>query len=142
MAKRVIRTTEQRTVVDRERPVQTVQEREVVRTLREPDGETVYDPGTTAPEIYTTPAPLVTTTTGLAALNARLRAQENWARQQSSVLHDIDYRLTNMEEGTHLWTSAMSLEQTTWWALWGILMLILGSALAVIVILIFASLIR
>lgn len=154
MARRIIRSTEQRTVVDRatapapatlingDRPVETVQQREVVRTIREPDSETVYEPGTSSPDLYARPGPLVTTTNGFAGLNARLRAQENWARQESSVLQDVNYRLTSLEDGTHIWTSAMSLEQTTWWALWGILMLVLGSALAVIMILIFASLLH
>lgn len=154
MARKIIRSTEQRTVVDRgtvddpstgitgTRPVENVEQREVVRTVNEPDADTVYDPGTTAPDLYARPATLISTNNGLARLNARVRAQENWSRQQSSVLHDIDYRLTSLEDGTHIWTSAMSLEQSTWWALWGILMLALGSALAVIITLIFASLLH
>lgn len=148
MARRIIRTTEQTAEIDRgpvfegESPVQPMQGRVALRTHRETLGETMYDPGTTAPKVYTGPAPLVTNSHGLAGLSSRMQAQEDWSRQQTLLLQDIGDRLTNLEEGTHIWTSAMSLEQSTWWALWGVLMLVLGSALAVLVILVFSILVR
>jgi hypothetical protein len=142
MAEEFVRTTQQRTVDDRGRPVETMQEREVVRTLREPEGLNVYDPGSTLPEYYLPSEPAVSASNGVAAVGSRLRAQESWRRQQSAFLRDIDYRLAHLEEANHAWAARQSVEQATWWALWGILMLILGSALAVIVILIFLPLVH
>jgi hypothetical protein len=142
MAKKIIREAREKTVDDRGRPVEAVQDREVVRTLREPEEFKVYDQGSSLPDYYRPNEPAVSRSNGLAAVSTKLQAQEKWARQQSAVLRDFDYRLTHLEEANHAWGAAQSIEQATWWALWGILMLILGSALAVIIVLIFSSLPR
>lgn len=139
MANRFIGTTQQTTVDDRGRPLETVEEREVVRTLREPVATKVYDPGSSVPDRYRSNEPAISATSELAEVATRVRAQESWARTQSGVLRDIDYRLTHIEETNRAWAVMQSAEQRTWWALWGILMLILGSALAVIIVLIFTS---
>jgi hypothetical protein len=142
MARRFIRTMQQSTVDDRGRPVETVKEREVVRALREPEGVTVYDPGSALPERYRTSQPAVSEPDGLTEIVRRVRAQESWARTQSGVLREIDYRLGRVEEASQAWAATRSIEQTTWWALWGILMMMLGSALTVVLALIFTSAIR
>jgi hypothetical protein len=142
MAKRYVRETQERIVDDGGRPVETVKEREVVRTLREPEAAKVYDPGSALPERYRPKDAALSKPNGLAEIATRVRAQESWARTQSGVLRDIDYRLSRLEEASPTWTAMQSIEQTTWWVLWGILMLILGSALAVVLILIFASTVR
>ena len=139
MAKRIFRTTQERTVDTSGRPIETVKEREVVRTLKEPEGVKVYEPGTALPERIRTEEITVSEASQLAEVATRVRAQESWARTQSGVLRDIDHRLTRLEDTSRGYAVMQSIEQTTWWALWGILMLIVGSALAVVIILIVTS---
>lgn len=140
MAKRIVRTTQERIYSATGKPVETVQAREVVRTVREPEGMKVYDPGTALPERYRFSAATISPDEDrLTEVATRVRAQESWMRTQSGVLRDIDYRLIRLEEGNRAWTAVRSFEQNTWWTLWGVLMLIVGSALAITLILIFTA---
>jgi hypothetical protein len=67
--------------------------------------------------------------------------------QQMYLLRDLDMRLARLEvrpatsEAKNVRAAAAaSFERATWWALWGILMLVLGGALAIVMLLILLNL--
>lgn len=77
------------------------------------------------------------------ALSGVLQAMQQTQLQQMYVLRAMEMRLTRLEETMQNARAAQaqaapaeSFERATWWALWGLLMLILGGALAVIIVLI------
>ncbi len=127
MRRKIIRTTQRRVINDREAPVQTIQEREVVRTM---------------PEVYEPSLPVVPTRDEVAGLGSRVRALESEIKSRSAREQDLDYRLTHLEEANRGWGARYAVEHATWWMLWYILMLVLGSLLIVVVTLILLSLIR
>lgn len=142
MARKFIRTTQQKTVDERGRQVETVQEREVIRSDRAPEVMNVYEAGSMLPQYYTRTEPVILPSNTWAIVDNRLEAQERIARQGSAKLNEIDRRLAYVEGVNQAWSAAESYGQLTWWALWGILMLILGSALAIVLVLIFTYLPR
>ncbi len=127
MNRKIIRTTQRRVIDDREAPVQTIQEREVVRTV---------------PEFYEPNLPALRVSDQVAVLGSRVRALESETQSRSAIQQDLDYRLTSLEGANHGWGAAYAVEHATWWTLWYILMLVLGSGLVIVVTLILLSLIR
>lgn len=142
MSRKIIRTTQQRIVTDRAAPVETIQEREVVRAVRGRDGLLEYQSSTTVPELYQPNLPAVASRDEVAVLGSRVRALENETQSRSVIQHDLDYRVTHLEEANRGWGAAYAVERATWWTLWYILMLVLGSALVIFITLILLSLIR
>ena len=123
------------------------------------DYETREDnaPWTTAPNHTTfsnfdsqlmplTPNPLTTAPTAnnpdAVTLATVLQSMQQTQLQQMYVLRGMETRLTQLEQSAATaqnaksQTASDSFERTTWWALWGLLMLILGGALAVVAMLI------
>ena len=141
MTRQVIRTTRRIQTADEDAPLETIHEREVERVVRNgtETPATIQEDGLTpiAPESLT-PMPVSET----AALNSWLRTFQNVMQRQFTILHDLDTRLTRLEVSNHVRETTPSFERTTWWALWGILMLLLGAALTVILVLIFSSLVH
>lgn len=78
------------------------------------------------------------------ALGSVLQTMQQTQLQQMYVLRSMDVRLTRLEQTAQYARAAQaqaahsseSFERTTWWALWGLLMLVLGGALAIITVLI------
>ena len=58
-------------------------------------------------------------------------------QQQIAMLRDFDVRLAQLENIVSARPAGTSTEGATWWALWGLLMLILGGALTILILLIF-----
>ncbi|SRR5581483_863939 len=73
-----------------------------------------------------------------AAIGNLIQSVQQTQAQQVYLLRDLDLRLARLEQGaqTAQVYVAPSFERATWWALWGLLMLILGGALAIITMLI------
>lgn len=70
------------------------------------------------------------------------RSLQNVFQMQMGLLRDLDARMSRLEQTHYQPQPAASPEKfyaQTWWALWGILMLIIGSALVVVVLLIFKN---
>lgn len=78
-------------------------------------------------------------------LSPVFQAVQQTQQQQMYLLREMDARLARLEENARVVryddatrpviASAMSFERSSWWAIWGLLMLIMGAALAVIIIL-------
>lgn len=122
-----------------------------------------YDYGTTTGEAWTdtsgaampnnnaqlmplTPNPLVRPAAVIsaeaAALGAMLQTVQQTQTQQMYLMRQLDTRLTHLEQMARTRSaqaqqagSTLSFERATWWAIWGLLMLVLGGALAVVLIL-------
>lgn len=62
---------------------------------------------------------------------------QNVFQMQMTMLRDLDARMNRVEQTRTTAPSPERFYAQTWWALWGILMLILGSALVVVLLLIF-----
>ncbi len=141
MTRRVIRTTRRVQVNGEDEPVETVHEREVERVLRNGNDLQVYETDDrTSPDYYVPAEPAVRATREeLTVLNSWLQTLQNLTQRQLAILRDFDLRVTRLEELNRLRSPTPSVERATWWALWGILMLILGAALVVILFLIFSS---
>ncbi len=144
MTRRVIRTTRRVQVNGEDEPVETVHEREVERVLRNGNDLQVYETDDKVqPDYYVPSEPAVRATREeLTVLNTWLQTLQNLTQRQLALLRDFDLRLMRLEEANRLRASTPSFERATWWALWGILMLILGAALVVILFLIFSSGVR
>jgi hypothetical protein len=65
-----------------------------------------------------------------------LQSMQNAQHQQIYALRDLDNRLARLEDNRQPQTIVTSTDRATWWALWGLLMLVLGAALAVIILMI------
>lgn len=71
-------------------------------------------------------------------LGSMLQSVQQAQTQQTQLLRDFDARLARLENSAHPQAPAPtpSFERATWWAIWGLLMLILGGALTVVILLI------
>ncbi len=95
-----------------------------------------------------TPNPLVSQTSAAPAssemlvLGSFLASMQRAQSQQTYVLRELDARLARLENNTRVNSPAQpaSFERATWWAIWGLLMLILGGALTVVIVLILMNL--
>lgn len=80
--------------------------------------------------------------TDAATLGTVLQALQQAQVQQLYLVRGMETRLARLEElaqnarSAQSQTAADSFERATWWALWGLLMLVLGGALAVVTVLI------
>ncbi len=74
----------------------------------------------------------------LLMLGAMLQSVQSSQNQQMVLLRDFDRRINRLEAGARPrpQNSTPSFERATWWAIWGLLMLILGGALTVVIVLI------
>lgn len=75
------------------------------------------------------------------AVGSMIQSIQQTQTQQMYLLREMDSRLARLEEPTRYAPPqqvivAPSYERATWWAIWGLLMLILGGALAVVILLI------
>ncbi len=121
--RRIVRTTRRTQVNDgNEEPVETRHEREVERVVRAEDDARGYDE--------------------TRALRPWIRGLQDVTQRQFALLREFDFRLSNSEERNRVASNEASLERASFWVLWGILMLILGSALAVVLVLILTSIVR
>ncbi len=141
MTRQVIRTTRRIQTTNEDEPIETIHEREVDCVVRNGTETQLYAQddalAPVSPEPLT-PMPVSET----AALNSWLRSFQNVMQRQFVVLRDVDTRLTRLEVTNRIRETTPSFERSTWWALWGILMLLLGAALTVILVLIFSSLVH
>jgi hypothetical protein len=73
----------------------------------------------------------------LSPMNMMARSLQNVFQMQMTMLRELDTRMNRLEQARPQSTpNAGQFYAQTWWALWGILMLILGSALVVVILLI------
>lgn len=84
-------------------------------------------------------------------LSALIQAVQQTQTQQMFLLRNLDARLARLEEsprpfaavraqGNAQTQNGNAFERATWWAIWGLLMLILGGALSVVLLLIMLNL--
>lgn len=94
-----------------------------------------------------TPVPVTaaSSTAELMVLGNLIQSVQQTQTQQLYLLRDMDSRLARLEvpvryvaqpAAANPAPAPMSYERATWWAIWGLLMLILGGALAVVTLLI------
>ncbi len=141
MTRRIVRTTRRIQVNDPSEPVETIHEREVDRVIRDTDTTPGYGDDRTLQTVeYVQPETIVTRRDEIAEVNSWIRALQNTAARQLSLLREMDIRIGNLEQRDRMASSYTSFEKATWWALWGILMLILGAALVVVLLIIVTSL--
>ena len=74
----------------------------------------------------------------LVMLGSLIQSVQQTQKEQRYILRDFDARLARIENTITPPppTQVPSFERTTWWAIWGLLMLILGGALTVLILLI------
>ena len=121
--RRIVRTTRRTQVNDEnEEPVETMHEREVERVVREEDDTRSYDE--------------------TRALRPWIRGLQNVTQRQFALLRDFDFRLSNSEERNRVASNEASLDRASFWVVWVTLMLVLGTALAIMLVLIFTSIVR
>jgi hypothetical protein len=90
-------------------------------------------------QLVPAPAPvLAANTSEVYVLGSMLQSVQQLQRQQLDALRDFDYRIGRLERAARPAPQPVtpSFERATWWAIWGLLMLILGGALAVVIVLI------
>ncbi len=74
----------------------------------------------------------------LMVLGSLMRSMQQTQNQQIYLMRDLDVRLARLE-GTAVaraQATPATFERVTWWAIWGLLMLILGGALTIVIVLI------
>lgn len=79
------------------------------------------------------------TTSDMVVLGSLIQSLQQTQQRQMNVLRDLDERIGHLENAARPNIQPQqvpSFERTTWWAIWGLLMLILGGALAVLIVLI------
>jgi hypothetical protein len=119
----IVRTTRRTQVNDgNEEPVETIHEREVDRVIREEDDTRGYDE--------------------TRALRPWIRGLQNVTQRQFTLLREFDFRLSNSEARNRAASNEASLDRASFWVVWVTLMLVLGSALAIVLILILSSIVR
>ncbi|MCC7164799.1 MAG: hypothetical protein IT331_20045 [Anaerolineae bacterium] len=71
-------------------------------------------------------------------IGSLLRSMQQTQNQQMFWLRDVDTRINRIEVNTRppVAVATPSFERATWWAIWGLLMLVLGGALTVVIMLI------
>ena len=71
-------------------------------------------------------------------LGSMLQSMQQTQMQQMYLMRDFDTRLGRLEQTArpNAPAASPSFERVTWWAIWGLLMLILGGTLTVVIILI------
>lgn len=143
MSRRIVRTTRRIETNGALEPVETVHEREVDRVLRagEPAPPREHDRLIQRADYYVA-EPAVPAPAEMAEMHSWIRALQNVTQRQLQLLREFDFRLGSLEEHNRIQSNNASFERATWWALWGILMLLLGSALAVVLLLILTALFR
>ena len=111
------------------------------RSLRAAQGPVQrYNPYQRPPSAhYAEPAPLPPDPS---AANGFAHTLQLLFMQQAFLLREFDLRLKHLEAATRPAPDPNAFYRSTWWMLWGILMLLVGSALTVILFLIFSSLVR
>jgi hypothetical protein len=77
----------------------------------------------------------------LLAVGSMMQSIQQNQTQQMYLLREMDSRLNRLEDQSRYAPQPVaaptpSYERATWWAIWGLLMLILGGALAVVILLI------
>ncbi len=139
MARRIVRTTRRIQTNGVEEPPEVIHEREVRRVIRDTDPEQDYEVERSLQTVDYLPPETVRPGYGeMSELHTWVRSIQDMTQRQLAILRDFDIRLRNLEYRNR--AAEDSFARLTWWALWGILMLILGSALVVVLILIIASL--
>lgn len=73
----------------------------------------------------------------LSPMNFMARSMQNMIQMQMTMMREIDQRLNRLEQARpQAQPNPERFYTQTWWALWGILMLILGSALVLVLVMI------
>ncbi len=147
MPRRIVRTTRRIQYNEDGEPIETV-----VSSSQEQQPTPQSEPVAEETEVYQPETGLERVTYTYASPPAATRRivrtvvePHDWAQsirsatqRQMQVLREFDLRLNSLEDANR--RTEGSFERATWWALWGILMLILGAALVVIILLIFSGL--
>ncbi len=144
MPRRIVRTTRRVQYNEDGEPIETVvssTEEQPNNRLLGPGPETeVYEPDPALEKVTYTYAPPPTvqrrTPTSVVEVQDWGQSLRGVMQRQMQILREMDLRLSNLEDVNREKSSSVSFERATWWALWGILMLILGAALVVILLLI------
>lgn len=77
------------------------------------------------------------TSSDVMVLGSMLQSMQQTQMQQMYLMRDFDSRIGRLEQAARPNPPAgASFERMTWWAIWGLLMLILGGTLTVVIILI------
>lgn len=79
----------------------------------------------------------------MVVLGSMLRSLQQNQNQQTLWLRDFDARINRIEISTRPPAAAVTtpaFERATWWAIWGLLMLVLGGALTIVIMLILLNL--
>lgn len=82
--------------------------------------------------------PATTHNSELVALGSMLQNMQQTQVQQIYMLREFDHRISRLETGARPNPAPQTptYERATWWALWGLLMLVLGGALTIVIVLI------
>lgn len=82
--------------------------------------------------------PANTRTSDMLVIGSLIQSVQQTQQQQMYLLRELDARLVRMENSERDAAAARvpTFERTTWWAIWGLLMLILGGALTIMIVLI------
>lgn len=101
------------------------------------DGRIAYAPRsqtlTTAP---VTAVAARTASSEMIMLGSLFQSVQNTQQQQTYMMRDMAARLARLEDNARVTVvSAGAFERSSWWAIWGLLMLVMGAALAVVIIL-------
>lgn len=91
--------------------------------------------------VATPAAPIVAANaTDMATLGSMIQSVQQTQMQQVYLLREFDARVARLEQAVSPYTSptnaTASFERATWWAIWGLLMLILGGTLTIVIVLI------
>jgi hypothetical protein len=86
-------------------------------------------------------APQSSNVSEVLVLGSLIQSVQSAQSQQMYLLRDMNARLARLEDSARQAAvenpgQTSSVERATWWALWGVLMLILGGALAIVTLLI------
>ncbi len=149
MPRRIVRTTRRIQYNEDGEPIETVVSSTQERPALSPGDATqeteVYEPERGLERVaYTYSTPAATTRR---VVRTEILDPQEWGQtlrtitqRQMQILRDFELRLASVEDATR--AREGTFERATWWALWGVLMLILGAALVVILLLIFTGLPR
>ncbi len=86
----------------------------------------------------TTTTPQPANSSEMVVLGSMLQSVQQTQMQQIYMLREFDSRIARLEQASrpNQAPQTPTYERATWWALWGLLMLVLGGALTVVLVLI------
>lgn len=76
------------------------------------------------------------------AIRPWIRGLQNVTQRQFALLRDFDFRLSNSEARERVASNEASMDRASFWMIWVALMLVLGSALAIVLVLILTTIVH